>query len=1483
MRKVLLFAIILFAVQTSAYKYNLIERPNNSFSLSENIYLYAPIEGDVLPGSGTQADPYRITTLKELQCLAYRVNVKHETFLGKYVRLDNNITIGKTSNWVPIGVDENYPFMGYFDGNNNTITRMKIEVGDGSGAYCYGLFGCCKGFVRNLNITDSDILFSIEYLYTNTQSISAGLLCGKLGMSRSDDAYGAIYGCTVSNGASITGTATNGTTTREDRTWIGGLVGYADDPVSIYRCHTDVTFNLRGAFDVGGIVGHICGYSVAQIQHWEVHQGPLETFVFDCTAKVDMTVTKGYIDYYHAGGICGTNDGSNIEACAATGAVTAGEDGTAAGICGRNMGNIIACVATTVTGGYNVGGIVGKNESTTIGGSTFNGDIHNCAFSGHVDGTNAMYVGGIAARSEGSGLRNCLFLGTMKASTVSTYSNALYQQTGGTGSGNSYQCYYDGNLCQVNSKMGKTSFSDLTTVPLDPNKVELSTEGVYTLKNAYNNNWIRSQISGVSWGLVSGFYPRVVIGSANNTRSGDMTDTAIERAKNAWDDETDLKTPTLFPTYSWLPTVPVGGFTNAHEAYHLDVAFSLADKSGSENTATYSLPNNQTALTIDGTTATPAEPGTVMLTISQGGLSKEILLNIATGKQWGGYFNNAYLGNGTAESPFLIHNANQFAAAMKENYYKCLLEENKDKKYYKLTQDIWFNDDLLGNDGKPKNGKQNWDRSGDNQYNLNWYGHLDGDGHLVHGLYVSNTYGIFNTLVGDASIENIGFVNTYVKAPESSSSHGFGFLCCTADASAVIRNCLFEGQLDGNNNVYITSLAGVCNQLDVNSTTIEDCAVAVNMSNHDNGTAIVDLNNQDNVPAHVQRIMVLKNCPGKGMSNSPITLTDCHFPEGYRRYDDYNYNRNEKVAVGTMTNGEFFKEHDKWLTAVGRFPMLKTFADSDYGKLLSLPIYTSNDNNLLTIKNLLEFEKGAASWSVENTDKVNLIEDLELMEPITPFTETHLIRTLGAAKDITTIGVINAPNFTPGITFQDNNAKTFCDTAFGNHDGTINLSELVGVASSSFTTAFTSSTVANDIVRFPELRYFAAVDDLDKVFQNKTNLQEVTLPVKIRELEDDLFSGCSSMTSFTMPASITSLTTHPFYGSSIQNFEVEKNHPTFDVRDGLLMNKEKNELVSYPSGRAADADHSITLSGKIDKIRTNAIYKHQGVDHLFIDAPDYNSYTELAANGITSSTGELMTIYVKDATNELSEDQRSEAQTGVGKGYLLEQFKGADCWSAYVQANKLKRYFELEVSTNSRDDDKSCYWATMYIGFDTQLPEGLTAYIVDKTKTKDEDETIVLRKISNKVPMLTPVVIQATVAGKYKLYPLEEAKQPEIPMYLNLLDGTGRDGLTVNQSQAIDGGCLTLGRNKEGKVGFYIYKGTKKIPPYRAYLTVNKVQNSRLLEICDDEEITANNKVNRESANDDAWYTLEGLRIASDRQPTTKGVYIHNGKKVLIP
>ena len=275
MRKILLMLCCIVSLQATAAKYNLVERTTGSLlSLSENLYLYwigSNIDNLPFEGSGTQNSPYLIKQYEHLAGLAYWVNVKHETFKGKYFKIDDEVNkITMLGNWVAIGIDENYPFEGYFDGNGKTIDKMKIGVESGTGGYCYGLFGHCKGYVRNLNITDAKMIFSINYGTTNTQSITAGLLCAKLGMSREKNLYAAVYGCNVS-GSEITGTVTNGTTSynfREDRTWIGGLVGYADNPVSIYRCQTDVTIDLRGAFDVGGIVGHICGYSVTQINWW---------------------------------------------------------------------------------------------------------------------------------------------------------------------------------------------------------------------------------------------------------------------------------------------------------------------------------------------------------------------------------------------------------------------------------------------------------------------------------------------------------------------------------------------------------------------------------------------------------------------------------------------------------------------------------------------------------------------------------------------------------------------------------------------------------------------------------------------------------------------------------------------------------------------------------------------------------------------------------------------------------------------------------------------------------------------------------------------------------------------------------------------------------------------------------------------------------------------------------------------------------------
>lgn len=1442
-----------------------------------------------ISGTGAQNDPYLIDTELQLACLAYWVNRKGWTAEGKYFLLRNNLNL-YNSHWMPIGVDKDHPFRGYFRGGNHTISDMHISVinGEDSKSYYYGLFGYCEAIIWDLNISESSITINQDNHEFSTRWLCAGLLCGELSYYRGTNLtiYGAIYNCNASG--SINGEIGDTGT----RSCLGGLVGYADNPVSIYHCHTNLTSNLKGAFDVGGIVGYIHGYDSSFLFYWKYLTDhsvavPLETFVYDCTADVNLTVTKDEIDYYHAGGICGTNEG-NIEACASSGSVTAGTDGTAAGICGRNMGNIIACVSmVTATGGYNVGGIVGKNESRTMNGKTFNAQIHDCVFSGHLDGTNSTYCGGLAARSSEEDVINSLCLGTIQASTSSNYTSPLHQSTDGIRDDPVY-CHYDRNLLNYleyeHDGIAMTNYV-LTggTVPDFDDEEKLT-----SMKNVYYNE-SSDAVRAIQWVCADGFYPRLTISNAesSNAKTGSLTDDAIKKALTVTgQDDTNFFRATLLPNYAWLTSVPAC-LTNGQFAYHVDNPLTMTSKSGNSHTASYSLPTGQKVLTVSDSTATPAESGYVMLTISDAAtsLSKQMLLNVVhNNRQWDGTFFTTFDGEGTEPNPYLIHNAGQFAH---------MILHNEANTYYKLTQDIWFNDDLLSDMGTPKDGKYKWNRNSATDA-FDWKGHLNGDGHAVHGMWLDNSFGIFTTLVDDASIENIAFVNTYVGTPAPVSGYLWAALFAkTVSGNAVIRNCLVDGVLGRKYNNMTTS--GVFAELLDNGSsqyaTIEDCVFSI--SGHyavdDSGKPAINFAFAPVAApsmGRIHRVLLLNNgepTDGIGTTNPSAETfenSQLYYPTGYMDGFTPTESYYGGLSVAAMTNGTLFATNDKWVSKEGRFPMLKTFADTDYGKLLALPIYTTANNTLETLELITDFERGAANWKMADASVINVISDLELMEPLRA-ERTHLVRTLGEAKILTPITVLSG--FTPGIPFEDNNTNVFCVAAFdSNHDGKVNLTEVMGVGSDAFATAMTAqSTYTNAIQKFPELRYFKSVDDLNTVFRDKTNLKEVTLPAKIRTLDDDLFYGCSSLASFTIPVSITSLgASHPFNGSAIENFSTEKRHPTMEARGGVLMTKEGNQLVCYPNGRTG-AD--IILSGIVERINSNAIYKVNGATNIYLDAPDYNSYTELAEGGITSSTGELMTIYVKDATNELSEDERSEAQTGVGKGYLLEQFKGADCWSAYQLAGKLKRYFELEVSTNSWDADKSCYWATMYIGFDTQLPAGLTAYIVDKTKTKNEDETIVLRKISNKVPMLTPVVIQATVAGKYKLYPLEEAKQPEIPMYLNLLDGTGRDGLTVNQSQAIDGGCLTLGRNKEGKVGFYIYKGTKKIPPYRAYLTVNKVQNSRLLEICDDEEITANDKVNRESANDDAWYTLEGLRIASDRQPTTKGIYIHNGKKVLIP
>jgi hypothetical protein len=141
--------------------------------------------------------------------------------------------------------------------------------------------------------------------------------------------------------------------------------------------------------------------------------------------------------------------------------------------------------------------------------------------------------------------------------------------------------------------------------------------------------------------------------------------------------------------------------------------------------------------------------------------------------------------------------------------------------------------------------------------------------------------------------------------------------------------------------------------------------------------------------------------------------------------------------------------------------------------------------------------------------------------------------------------------------------------------------------------------------------------------------------------------------------------------------------------------------------------------------------------------------------------------------------------------------------------------------------------------------------------------------------MLTPVVILAKKPGDYHLLSSNEPKYKGLPMSENILEGVDRNGKLVNQFDSNEGGCLTLGRNKSGKIGFFIYKGQEKIPAFRAFITVNTIGEARNLLLETDDETTNIQEIERlRNRGDKTIYDLKGQR----REQPVKGLNITNGR-----
>lgn len=337
-------------------------------------------------GDGTAGNPYQISTLNHLYWIAADITRWNKQYL-QTANIDASATAGWFDNgtggyfgWLPIG-NATTKFTGRYNGGGYSISSLYSNRP--STAYV-ALFGYTSGAtISNLQLLDVNI--------TGLNNVGA---C--IGMSNNT----ATSSC--SSSGIVNGTAASQTT-------VGGLVGQNYTSSVMDACSSSCT--VTGAEVIGGLVGGLYS-SIVQNSHstGTVSGG---TSIGGLAGKTSATSTcrnsysTGNVtgSNINVGGLVGWNTGiSTIDTCYSTGVVTgtgtADTNGLVGGLVGENYSasaptpSIIrdSYSTSTVSGSFRVGGLVGRNNNSTISNSYSTGSA-----------TGRTYTGGFIGANTGSG------------------------------------------------------------------------------------------------------------------------------------------------------------------------------------------------------------------------------------------------------------------------------------------------------------------------------------------------------------------------------------------------------------------------------------------------------------------------------------------------------------------------------------------------------------------------------------------------------------------------------------------------------------------------------------------------------------------------------------------------------------------------------------------------------------------------------------------------------------------------------------------------------------------------------------------------------------------------------------------------------------------------------------------------------------------------------------------------------------------------
>lgn len=347
-------------------------------------------------GSGTEADPYQITSAEDLQGMNkggyYKImnDINLTTWINKY---------SSTKGWLPVGYDGAAV---YIDGDNHKITGLWTNTTD---TYT-GLFSKLKdGHIKNLNVE-----------VASGKKVKGGQYTGALiayatGFELMNcSVNGNVEGTTYVGGFAGYITGNSSDTNLSDLTYegalssaasssmIGGIAGYGSS-CRMYRAASTVQVTTTGnSALIGGLVGNMYGRTASQ-----------------CTADVNINASG---TGNKVGGLFGTagyssSTSTTITESYSTGSIqVTGSDSWAGGIAGHLITNAQlsdSYSTATITGTQYTAGLVGQASAAS--------KINRCYATGNLTGT--YFGAGIVGKLNGANTKttNCVALNNILSYT----------------------------------------------------------------------------------------------------------------------------------------------------------------------------------------------------------------------------------------------------------------------------------------------------------------------------------------------------------------------------------------------------------------------------------------------------------------------------------------------------------------------------------------------------------------------------------------------------------------------------------------------------------------------------------------------------------------------------------------------------------------------------------------------------------------------------------------------------------------------------------------------------------------------------------------------------------------------------------------------------------------------------------------------------------------------------------------------------------